>query len=440
MQLLVRLLALVLTSALSSHALPPWSWDSIQVYVHCANISGAWAPWAAAQLARASFVVLEKPHGLFAPPVNTSAETKIADGCEQIKDAARSAGKDTDCYIYTEVDWARTYYSLGHTVDADLGELGMHYHNGSAFGTVNTLTMPNKLPGPSGIDTFHYAFHAYDFRSKKMQQLWAKRIVDAVATGHVDGAFIDGNRGGWGFGNTNACQGDKDCITDLKEGLEAAHVLAAKAVGPKATLISNYPTPEALRVANGGMCERCGHDANTVLQLQETYFGVNGTKRCGLFDQPCVLQYRCYGNNGQHGHETYTPYQDIGNRSIATFLLAMGAYSYYGGGSETGIGLQACNMSDGAMHFVNWPDVYRPLGAPRGDFKNTSFFGSAMLTRAFATGTRVVMNASGTGRDARDNFACVYWSDGFITGLGGPQPCPSQQQLNELFAAAGWDW
>jgi hypothetical protein len=30
----------------------------------------------------------------------------------------------------------------------------------------------------------------------------------------------------------------------------------------------------------------------------------------------------------------------------------MGPYSYYGGGSETGIGAQACNMSDGAMHFA----------------------------------------------------------------------------------------
>ena len=58
------------------------------------------------------------------------------------------------------------------------------------------------------------------------------------------------------------------------------------------------------------------------------------------------------GNNGQHGTETYTPYQDIGNRSIAAFLMAMGSYSYYGGGSETGIGAQACNMSDGAMHFA----------------------------------------------------------------------------------------
>ena len=414
----------------------------MQTYIHCANMSGPWAPWAAQQLAKAAFVVLEKPHGVFSPPVNDSAETKIAAGCKQIKDAAEQAGKRTDCYIYTEVDWARTYYSLGHAVDADLAHLGMHYNNGSGipFGTTNTLNTPNHVPGPDGTSTFHYNFHAYDFRNPRMQQLWSQRITDAVATGHVDGSFIDGNRGGWGFGNTNACERDAECIIALKAGLEAAHRSVAKTVGPNATLISNYPTPEALAVCNGGMCERCGHDANTVLQLQQTYFGVNGSKRCGLYGQPCVLQYRCYGNNGQHGRETYTPYQDIGNRSIAAFLMAMGPYSYYGGGSETGIGPQACNMSDGSFHFADWPDVHRPLGVPKGDFRNTTTGdGTAVLTREFSTGTRVVMNATGSGRSASANFACVYWSDGFITGVGGDQPCPEKgSELDALFSLAGW--
>ena len=93
----LALLPLLLAAAAlprSADALPPWSWDTMQVYIHCANMSGPWAPWAAAQLAKASFVVLEKPHGLFAAPVNTSAETKIAAGCAQIKTAAKAAGKD----------------------------------------------------------------------------------------------------------------------------------------------------------------------------------------------------------------------------------------------------------------------------------------------------------------------------------------------------------
>ena len=192
----------------------------------------------------ASFVVFEKPHGLFYPPVNNSAETKIANACRQVKEAG--GNNPPDCYIYTEVDWARTYYSLGHVVDANLSELGMHYENGTAFGTTNTLATPNHVPGPDGNQVYHYNFHAYDFRSPKMQRLWAKRITDAVATGYVDGAFIDGNRGGWGFGNCNACGKDRKCCDDLKAGLKAAHYAVAEAVGPNGTLISNYPTPEAV--------------------------------------------------------------------------------------------------------------------------------------------------------------------------------------------------
>jgi hypothetical protein len=202
MNLLLAIAWFFATSRISDvHALPPFSWDTIQTYIHCANMSGPWEPWAAKQLAKASFVVFEKPHGVFYPPVNTSAETKIAAACKQVKDAAKEAGTNTDCYIYTEVDWARTYYSLGHAVDADLANLGMHYVNGTPFGTTNNLATPNHVPGPDGVTQFHYKFHAYDFRNPKMQDLWAKRITDAVNTGYVDGSFIDGNRGGWGFGN-----------------------------------------------------------------------------------------------------------------------------------------------------------------------------------------------------------------------------------------------
>lgn len=405
-------------------------------------MSGPWEPWAAKKLAKAAFVVFEKPHGLFFPPVNTSAETKIAAACKQVKEASTEMNTETDCYIYTEVDWARTYYSLGHAVDADLANLGMHYDNGTAFGTTNNLKTPNNVLGPGGVQDYHYTFHAYDFRQPKMQALWAKRITDAVATGHVDGAFIDGNRGGWGFGNCNACPKDRaahnKCCDALKAGLKAAHYAVAKAVGPNATLISNYPTPEALEVCNGGMCERCGHDTSAVEQLHKTYFGA---RTCGLRNESCVLQYRCFGNNGQHGRETHTPYQDVQNQSIATFLMAMGPYSYYGGGSETGIGPQACNMSDGSMHFPDWPDMRRPLGAPRGDYKVTTVGSDRVFTREFSTGTRVVMNATGVpsnpAKATAGNFKCIYWSDGFVTGEGGEQPCPSKATIDEIFAL---DW
>ena len=35
-------------------------------------------------------------------------------------------------------------------------------------------------------------------------------------------------------------------------------------------------------------------------------------------------------------------------------------------------------------------------------------------------------------------YQCIYWSDGFITGEGGPEPCPSKSDVDRIFAEAGW--
>eukprot|EP01052_Picozoa_sp_SAG31_P009913 SAG31_NODE_531_length_14413_cov_7.712659_15_plen_255_part_00 len=242
------------------------------------------------------FVVFEKTHGLFQAPVNTSAETKISAACAQVKAAAAAAKAPApDCYMYVEVDWARTYFSLGHYVDAHPDSLAMHWSNGSIFDAASAINTPDGVVDGQNCSGQHwrYPFHAYDFRSTEMQQRWAARITDAVKTGHVDGAFVDGNRGGWGTGSTRACDdhADKACAANVSAGLAAAHHLAASGIGPTKTLISNYPTPEALRVANGGMCERCGHGIKTVLQLRKQY----AQNRCGLSNGPCVLQYRPFG-------------------------------------------------------------------------------------------------------------------------------------------------
>merc|ERR1719174_1000834 len=90
--------------------MPKWSWDTIQTYIHCANRTGEWNDDALDILATQQFVVFEKNHKVFAEPVNTSAESKIAESCRQVK----ARNPDVDCYIYTESDWARTFYSLGH--------------------------------------------------------------------------------------------------------------------------------------------------------------------------------------------------------------------------------------------------------------------------------------------------------------------------------------
>ena len=418
------LLLLVLGGGGPATALPPFSWDIVPTYIHCANISGPWNDKALERMTSkgVGFVVFEKVHGLLAAPINTSAETKIAAACAQVKAAATAGGtRPPDCYQYVEVDWARTWYTLGHEVSADPDALAMHYDNSSReLLTTRENVGWNKGDAPpvDGALDLHYEFDAYDFRSAEMQAKWVARITDAVATGHVDGAFIDGNRGGWGFGGISACEGNKSCAAAMSAGLAAAHLTAATAIGRNKTLISNYPTPEAMAVCNGGMCERCGSDVKTVLELQKNY----AHRKCGLFNDSCVLEYRPFGT----GHH-FPPYTSLGNRSIAAFLLAAGPHAYYGANSETGIGPDACFGDGGSMTISTWPDMQRPLGVPQGDFKNSTVKASWALTRVFGAGnalTKVAMSSE---------WSCIWWSDGFITSFG---QCPPTDQLGPLFA----DW
>ena len=75
------LLALLATTV----ALPRWSWDTLQTYVHCANFSGEWNAAALAVLAKQPFVVFEKYHKVFEAPAVDQAEAKIIESCRKVK-------------------------------------------------------------------------------------------------------------------------------------------------------------------------------------------------------------------------------------------------------------------------------------------------------------------------------------------------------------------
>jgi hypothetical protein len=227
-----------------------WSWDTVQTYVHCANRTGAWNDEALKNMSKSAFVVFEKNTGLFSykqapdyPPAATGAEAKILAACKQLK----SLSPKTDCYMYTESDWARTFYTLGHTFDAH-PDWCLRHADGTFANTTDSET------NPLNNQVFKSAFHAYDFTVAAAREAWIGRVTDAVATGYVDGAFIDGNRGGWGSSVTSGCSKDKQKAWSA--GLNESHRVLRQRLGPNKTLISNYATNEALEWCTGGMVER----------------------------------------------------------------------------------------------------------------------------------------------------------------------------------------
>lgn len=408
---LLRFLLLLLlqpcTVLLLVEARPRWSWDVVPSYFHCANVSGEWNADALAIMATKPFVVFEKNHKLFEEPVGDQAEAKITESCRKLKAINASA----QCLMYVEVDWARTFYSLGHWVTATPSAA---LRPPACRDVVNTTD--HEEGGPN--QTFSADFLSYDFSDATMQQRWTARVTDAVMTGFVDGAFIDGDRNGFNTNNVDRCRADK--MTAYKQGLNAS--VAALAVNLSGTargmagttIITNYPTHEAMALSSGGMTERG-------LALKD--FKHWSQMKCGLDQGPCLLAFHTDHGTGA----AFVP-------TLATFLLGVYEQAYFGvGAGWSGAGEGACSAwlhpsQDAGIEAVPPKEFTNALGAPVSDFVTTNITAGdstrIVMTRQFASGSKVYVgrrasvpceiNPRTKKPDCRPGH-CIFWSNGDIS-------------------------
>ena len=289
-------------------------------------------------------------------------------------------------YRYTESDWARTWFTTGSIFD-DHPEWELHLDAQPGSPLQNTTEYEVDDAGASHT----YYFRAYDFSVPAAQDAWVARVAAFVAnsSGAINGAFIDGNRGGWHSGILSGTSPAHAAA--WAAGLREAHVKLATALAPHAgTLISNYFTPDAEEVCEGGMMERGGAGLNDVTNLQ--YYA---NRTCGLGKTPCLVDY--------HAQYAEVVNSETFNATLAAFLAGAGEYAYYGrGGGWGGNGASACDT------WLEWPAEFdKPLGAPAGP---AALVAAGTFTRSFASGTKVFINTTKRGGH------CIWWSDGSTTG------------------------
>jgi hypothetical protein len=391
---------------------PTWSWDVVPNYFHCANVSGEWNDAALAIMASKPFVVFEKNHKLFEPPVGDQAEAKITESCRKLK----AINASVQCLMYVEVDWARTFYSLGHWVKATPSAA---LRPPACSDIVNT-TDHEQGSGPN--QTFSSQFYSYDFSDTTMQQRWTARVTDAAMTGHVDGAFVDGDRNGFNTNNVDKCSAAK--VQEYKAGLNASFASLALNLSGSArgqagtTIITNYPTHEAMALSSGGMTERG-------LALKD--FKHWSQMKCGLDQGPCLLAFHTDHGTGA----AFVP-------TLATFLLGVYEQAYFGvGAGWSGAGEGACSAwlhpdRGGAAGGGSGSGSEKPpkeytnaLGAPLGDYASTNTTsGRVVMTRKFASGTKVYVGRRAavpcevnprTGKQDCKVGHCIFWSNGDVS-------------------------
>ena len=126
----------------------------------------------------------------------------------------------------------------------------------------------------------------------------------------MDGAFIDGNRGGWNSHVTGSCSAEKQA--GWAAGLAQAVSDLAERIGPNKTLISNYPTPEALQYCVGGMMERGG----SIDDIQAF-----GKRTCGPWKQPCLYVARSTQHAAHAARAARSTRSTRSTRQLVFFLV-----------------------------------------------------------------------------------------------------------------------
>merc|ERR1711924_83247 len=164
------------------------------------------------------------------------------------------------------------------------------------------------------------------------------------------------------------------------------------------TLITNYPTHEAMALCSGGMIER-GASMQAIASWAKM--------KCGLDQGPCLLDYHVDHGTGANFV-----------RTLAPFLIGVYKYAYFGVGEGWGgPGAGACSA-----WLQPYPEYEEKLGEPKGLANATNTTNGMVYTREFASGTKVFVGqylapcSTPKNKRCQNSGACIFWSSGRISG------------------------
>jgi hypothetical protein len=353
------LLAAAVAIAVKSYAPkgPRFSWDTLPVFFHSANTSGAVTPDGLALMARFPMVTIEK---FQYNPEPTHQEARIIDVLKGVK--LINPNVSTIFYYNSVLDFPM--YDLATRMAADPS---LMLRNGAG-----------KIVKMSGGG--HSDMDVFDFGNAAARALFIAECVNATRTGYVDGCFldrcVDGTPTDAVSGPLAPCNSTSKCryplnltdatarayfaghlqvIADLQRAIGDGPVIANHAFGPP-------------------------HDA---VERGAVSFAMNEFFKA---DNASInsLRWAAANGRGMQAHVGGTkPTIDL----IAAFLVGAGRRAYFGNGK----------WSTTTTFFDHWSPMYElPLGAPSADAEYDAL--SHTWSRTFAHAGAVTFHvAKGTG-------------------------------------------
>ena len=233
----------------------------------------------------------------------------------------------------------------------------------------------------------------FDWSQPAAVARWVQTFTDAVGSGYIDGAFVDG------------LQTDRQLEGGVLAGCTAAHKAAfvaglaeaqaslGAALGPDRLVIANIGisgNPAAVRAGdNARMLETFACQGGFIKMLQDL--------------APLYVEVHAYDAHAWKAN-------------LVAFLLGAGEHAYWNLGSGEWLCDQGWDV---------WYDEYDwALGAPLG---NATLTNGTLWRRAFASGTVVTLDVS-----SKHPRACIRWSNGNITS------CPPPLGVKDPGCSGGW--
>jgi hypothetical protein len=389
----------------------PFGWGTVQdkLYSFCSNASGALAPDALSALACSKMMIHGMEEGASLPPAWRGSESKIGLAAKQLR-----AVNPQQLQLYTvQIDYARSVYTSGQWFYAHPECLSVD-SNGTALRHEG-----NAHPQPGSHNECSFGANAsypgycpvYGFQTQCGRDNWVRLIVESVVNNSLDGVFIDGFQGcaiddakpgaqgccpGGSQGSTCSPPQRTAWMLGLRQALWALKDAFTK-LGKK-TIICNKT----------GGTYACGKDAT------RCFCDASNSERYGGGPGGVVQLMDYHKLNPKGGVIVHVPHINAGeqifNQALAGFLL--GAHD----GDGFGIGFQyECRRG-------GWLDIQKhhgilsqKLGQPDGDAKISIASwpgaqctyttparpkpgrgletGGCLMSRSFASGTRVFLGA-----------------------------------------------
>eukprot|EP00040_Diaphanoeca_grandis_P020233 m.107592 g.107592 ORF g.107592 m.107592 type:complete len:406 (+) comp27809_c0_seq1:200-1417(+) len=361
---------------------PRFSWETLPVFFHGANMSGrAFSPAAAAAIAKYPMATFEKSYARYMANGSTQGEEEATPVACRWVNGLSNGQTDTFFYLNSVIDWP----------------FNEKLHN-------MMVANPDwRLKGNNGSDIHVVGNNwAYNLSNTDMRAAWVGECAAAVEAG-CTGCFIDQANVREGI------PGGPSATSPKGKQYAAAHLLALTELD--ARLAPNgYAIYNHLGVTN--------YSTHTMMIEDFT-----GTEKCVTELMTITargITIQAHAGNNPKGNMCING----DTNAMAAFLVGAGNYSYYHcSASPTTWGSNPAWPKEHDS-WLDWlPEYDVPLGAPLALASSTpSPHSSAaanahVWTRSFASGTHVVFDGgSGNGT--------IYWSNGVVhTGEpSGPLP------------------